>query len=190
MGVRTLHNRSVQNKPSPTALVVIRGNSGSGKTSLARQLRLHQGRGWALVEQDNLRRVILRERDKEGGLAPAFIDHTVRYLLGNGYNVILEGILASHRYGPMLTKLIADHDGPCLLFYLDVSFEETLRRHQTRPQASDFTADDMRSWYLPGDTLGLPHEHVVAERSSFDDTLQLMIAGLARAGAHGRDLEV
>ena len=41
----------------------------------------------------------------------AFIDHTVRYLLGNRYSVILEGILASHRYGPMLTKLIADHDG-------------------------------------------------------------------------------
>lgn len=174
----------------PTALVVIRGNSGSGKTSLARQLRLHHGRGWALVEQDNLRRVILCERDKAGGLAPAFIDHTVRYLLGNRYSVILEGILASHRYGPMLTKLIADHDGPSLLYYLDVSFEETVRRHQTRPQSADFTPEDMRAWYLPGDTLGLAHEHVVAERSSFEDTFQLMIAGLARAGAHERDSEV
>jgi hypothetical protein len=81
----------------------------------------------------------LRERDKAGGLAPAFIDHTVRYLLGNRYSVIREGLLASHRYGPMLTKLIADHDGPALLYYLDVSFKETVRQHQTRPQSADFT---------------------------------------------------
>ena len=173
-------NRPVQHQ---YWLVVIRGNSGSGKTSLARQLRLHQGRGWALVEQDNLRRVILRERDKAGGLAPAFIDHTVRFLLGNGYSVILEGILASHRYGPMLTKLIADHSGPSLSYYLDVSFDETVRRHHTRPQAADFTPEDMRSWYLPRDTIGLPHEQVIAEDSSFEDTLRLMITGLAGAGA-------
>jgi len=186
----SVERRPADNRPvlhQPTALVVIRGNSGSGKTSLARQLRLHQGRGWALVEQDNLRRVILRERDKAGGLAPAFIDHTVRFLLGNGYSVILEGILASHRYGPMLTKLIADHSGPSLLYYLDVSFDETVRRHHTRPQAADFTPEHMRSWYLPGDTLDLPHEHVIAESSTFDDTLQLIITGLATAGAHRGD---
>ncbi|HET8681989.1 MAG TPA: hypothetical protein VFM54_08955 [Micromonosporaceae bacterium] len=107
----------------------------------------------------------------------------VRYLLGNGYSVILEGILASHRYGLMLTKLIADHGGRSLLYYLDVSFDETVRRHHTRPQAADFTPEDMRSWHLPGDTLGLPHEHVIAEQSSFEDTLRLMITHVAAAGA-------
>ncbi len=102
--------------------------------------------------------------------------------MGNGYSVIVEGILASHRYGQMFTKLFTDHDGPSLAYYLDVSFDETVRRHQTRPQRSEFSDDDMRSWYLPGDTLGLPHEHTVAEGSSFNDTLQLMIAQLAAAG--------
>jgi hypothetical protein len=73
-----------------TKLVVIRGNSGSGKSSIARELRLRYGRGCALVEQDYLRRIVLRERDKPGGLAPSLIAHTVRFALDHDYHVILE----------------------------------------------------------------------------------------------------
>jgi len=32
------------------------------------------------VEQDYLRRIVLRERDKPGGVAPALIGHTVRFV--------------------------------------------------------------------------------------------------------------
>ena len=43
-------------------LVIIRGNSGSGKTSTAREVRRRYGqRGLAAVEQDYMRRVVLRE---------------------------------------------------------------------------------------------------------------------------------
>jgi uridine kinase len=35
-----------------TKLIVIRGNSGSGKSSVAREVRHRYGRGCALVEQD------------------------------------------------------------------------------------------------------------------------------------------
>jgi uridine kinase len=45
-------------------LVVIRGNSGSGKSTVTRELRHRYGRGCALVEQDYLRRMVLRERDE------------------------------------------------------------------------------------------------------------------------------
>jgi len=48
---------------SPTQLVVVRGNSASGKTSVAAGLRERYGRGIALVSQDVLRREVLRERD-------------------------------------------------------------------------------------------------------------------------------
>ncbi|MFI7222044.1 hypothetical protein ACIBO5_02395 [Nonomuraea angiospora] len=47
-----------------TQLIVLRGNSGSGKTSAARALRQAYGRrGLAVVGQDVLRRDILRELD-------------------------------------------------------------------------------------------------------------------------------
>ncbi len=45
-----------------TILVCIRGDSGSGKSSIARDLRRQHGRGCALVEQDYLRHILLRER--------------------------------------------------------------------------------------------------------------------------------
>jgi hypothetical protein len=54
---------------------VIRGNSGSGKTTTAHEVRRRYGRGCALVEQDYLRRIVLREHDRAeiGPVAPGFI---------------------------------------------------------------------------------------------------------------------
>ncbi|MFE4060604.1 kinase, partial [Streptomyces sp. NPDC059096] len=49
-----------------TRLVVLRGNSASGKSSVATGLRERFGRGLAVVGQDNLRRIVLRERDRPG----------------------------------------------------------------------------------------------------------------------------
>lgn len=163
---------------SSTKLVIIRGNSGSGKSSVAKAVRERYGRGCALVEQDYLRRIILKELDKDGGLAPDFIGHTIRFLLDHGQHVILEGILSARRYGPMIRRLLREHRGASSVFYLDVSFEETLRRHQMRPQAAEFTAEDMRGWYLTHDVLGTEGEHVIGEQSSFDATVECVISRL------------
>jgi predicted kinase len=159
-----------------TKLVVIRGNSGSGKTSVARALRSRYERGCALVEQDYLRRIVLKERDKPGGLAPTLIGHTARLALSHGYHVILEGILVTARYRPMIEDLVAGHRGETHLFYLDVPLEETLRRHATRPQATQFTTADMRAWYLPDDRLGIEGERVLRTTASLDDTIDLIAA--------------
>jgi alpha-D-ribose 1-methylphosphonate 5-triphosphate synthase subunit PhnL len=68
--------------PDATKLVILRGNSGSGKSSIAREVRARYGRGCALVEQDYLRRVVLREWDggAAGGIAPQLIGNTARFL--------------------------------------------------------------------------------------------------------------
>jgi predicted kinase len=155
-------------------LVVIRGNSGSGKSTVARELRRRFGRGCALVEQDYLRRIVLRELDLPGGCAPELIGQTARFALAHGYHVVVEGIMAADRYAPMLGSLLADHRGPFFAFYLDVSLEECLRRHAGRPQAAEFTAEDVRSWYIPRDTLGVEAEVVVPETSSLEDTISLI----------------
>jgi predicted kinase len=161
-----------------TILVLVRGNSGSGKTSVAREVRRRHGRGCALIEQDYLRRIVLRERDDPSSLnvAPGFIVHSVAYALDHGYHVILEGILYSPRYGGLLHDLLDRHAGRSHVFYLDVSYEETVRRHAMRPQAADFTPEEMRSWYAPRDLLGRPGEHVVPESSSMHDTVALITA--------------
>ena len=47
-------------------LIIIRGNSGSGKSTLAAELRLRRERKCALVGQDMLRRVVLKEKETQG----------------------------------------------------------------------------------------------------------------------------
>jgi predicted kinase len=112
-------------------LVVIRGNSGSGKTTIAREVRRRYGRGCALIEQDQCRRIVLREHEGAGfdPVAPQFIADAVRSALRLGYHVLLEGILYAEFYGTVLRRLMAEHRGPSHVFYLDVPLAETLRRH-------------------------------------------------------------
>jgi predicted kinase len=154
-----------------TVLIVLRGNSGSGKSTIARDLQLRHGRGCALVQQDHLRRVVLRERDRPGGIAPALIAHTARFALDHGYHVVVEGIMTSGRYRDMLAELCRSHRGRTGVFYLNVSLEETLRRHQTRPQAAEFTAEHMRGWYTPRDVLGLPGECTLPESTTVEEAV-------------------
>ncbi|MER5851889.1 hypothetical protein ABT126_33915, partial [Streptomyces sp. NPDC002012] len=67
-----------------TRLVVLRGNSASGKSSVAAGIRDRFGRGLAWVEQDNVRRVVLGERDRPGAANIGLLDLTARYALDAG----------------------------------------------------------------------------------------------------------
>ncbi|HEY1488386.1 MAG TPA: AAA family ATPase [Micromonosporaceae bacterium] len=163
--------------PDEAILVIIRGNSGSGKSTVAREVRDRFGRGCALVEQDYLRRILLREWDgrDSGGIAPQLIGNTVRFALEHGYHVILEGFLWTVRYADMLHDLLDRHTGPSHVFYLDVSFDETVRRHATRPQADEFTPEQMSTWYEHFDVLGIDGERVIPESSTLDRTVEEIV---------------
>ncbi|GAA2078695.1 hypothetical protein GCM10009780_14580 [Actinomadura alba] len=58
-----------------------------------------------------VRRQILRERDIPGDANIDLLDTIVRWSLNRGDHVLLEGILASSRYGHMLEALIGAGDG-------------------------------------------------------------------------------
>jgi hypothetical protein len=79
----------------------------------------------------------------------------------------------------MIASLWRAHRGQTFFYYLDVSLEETLRRHATGPQATEFSADDMRGWYQPADLLGFGEEHTIQESSSFEESI-VYIATTAR----------
>ena len=154
-------------------LVIIRGNSASGKSTLALELQRALGPGTANVGQDHLRRVILREHDVRGGDNIDFLAETVRYCVSIGYNVILEGILYSPHYGAMLRQLVEEHPGPSHLFYLDVPLEETLRRHERRPMT--VPSDKLRESYNHLDLLGLSGEITIDTCSDIHETLALVL---------------
>src|SRR5262245_10391418 len=78
---------------SRSRLVVLRGNSGSGKSSTAQALREHRGRSLAVAEQDYLRRRVLKERDVAGGANIELVSVVARFALDRGYDVVVEGIM-------------------------------------------------------------------------------------------------
>ncbi|MFE2910847.1 AAA family ATPase [Kitasatospora indigofera] len=164
-----------------TVLIVVRGPSGAGKSSTAAGLRAAYGRGIAVVGQDVLRRDVLRERDVAGGANITLIDLVARHALDHGFHVVVEGILAADRYGPMLARLAADHRGRSFLYYLDVDFDETLRRHATRPLASEVSPEQMAGWYRAHDVLPGRLEHVVSRHSTLDDTVERILTDTALA---------
>ncbi|MBB5935063.1 kinase [Streptomyces zagrosensis] len=153
-----------------TRLVILRGNSASGKSAVAAEMRERFGPGLALVAQDNLRRVVLHEPDAPGGANIGLIDTVARYALDAGYHVVLEGILSAARYGPMLGRLHRDHRGLTHLYYLDVPFAETLRRHASKPQPSEYGEAELRAWYQPLDLLRGDTETVIGADSLRTET--------------------
>src|SRR5580700_11390185 len=93
-----------------TRLIILRGNSASGKSSTAAEIRRRHGRrDLAVVGQDNLRRDVLREHDVPAGVNIGLIDLVTRYALNHGFNVIIEGILIADHYAEMLMALINNH---------------------------------------------------------------------------------
>jgi predicted ABC-type ATPase len=171
-----------------TRLVVLRGNSGSGKSSVAAGMRERFGRGLALVGQDNLRRVVLRERDRPGAANIGLIDLTARYALDAGYHVAIEGILYADRYGEMLTRLRADHRGPTHAYYLHVPFEQTLVRHATKPIAHEVGEPQLRDWYRELDLLPGGVETVIGTDSTLGETVDRIMLDTGLAGLPETDL--
>jgi predicted kinase len=166
-------------------LVVIRGNSGSGKSTAAAEVRRRYGRGAALIGQDYVRRVLLREH---GGnsmhpVAPQFIATMVQAALDAGYHVVLEGILDSRGYGDVLRQLIAHHQGPVAVFYLQIGLDETVRRHAQRAEPISVTAEQMREWYVDRDLLDVPGERVIGEAASFEDVVATILHESGLVGA-------
>lgn len=147
-------------------LIILRGNSGSGKTSTAKLLQQELGPHTMLVSQDVVRREMLRVKDTAGNPAIQLIYQLCRYGQSIGYTVILEGILSTKKYGSMLQKLVADFDGNVQVYYFNIPFEETVRRHTTKPNAHEFGEAELRQWWKNQDRLGIKGEYDIDETLS------------------------
>ena len=159
-------------RPSP-ALIITRGNSASGKSTIAREVRqriAQHGLKAALVEQDYLRRTLLKEREAPDGDNIDLIEQTVRFTLTRGYWVVLEGMLVFARYGAMLTRLVSAGD-PSFVYWMDIPFEETLRRHHTKPIADAVGERELRRWWNGRDLLRIPEERMIPANWTLEQTV-------------------
>jgi len=153
-------------------LIIIRGNSGSGKSVVAKRVREGLVGKVAVIGQDELRRGILMEEDSlESTDILGLLRQTSEYCFDNGYTVIIEGILGTQKYKDVLEEILAYAWQETHIFYLDVSLEETLRRHATKLIASDFGEDKLREWYKPKHLLKIEGEIVIPEHSSLEESV-------------------
>ncbi len=133
---------------SSTRLITLRGSSGSGKSVVAAAIRASRPAGSvAIIGQDVIRREILSSGQDAGGHPIGLIEVMSRFLLDQGFDVIIEGILNADWYAEMLSRLNADHQGVGRSYLWDLSFEETLRRHATKPVATAFGETELRAWW-------------------------------------------
>ena len=150
-------------------LIILRGNSGSGKTTVAKGLQELFGRGTMVLSQDMIRREVLKERDGIDPPVLPLIKQMLRYGSENCEVVILEGIFIADWYRELFEAAIEMYGSDIYAYYFDISFEETLRRHQTRSKAFEFGEDEMREWWKEKDYLDLIKETIITEDKSKDE---------------------
>jgi len=160
-------------------LVVLRGPSGSGKTTIANQLFNSAKNPIVLIGQDHFRFIF--RPPGAGGMPNAhtisrMIQSSVRIALDDGYDVILEGILGLRRYRTLLDELLSESTCDRHLFYLDVSLEESIRRHNTKADAHGFGEADLRTWYPASGRSGMAAESVIPESYSAAQAVAFVVA--------------
>jgi predicted kinase len=156
-------------------LIIIRGNSGSGKTTTAKSLQKHFGHETLLVSQDTVRREMLKVHDRDANLSIDLIRQIAEYGKDKCQFVIVEGILYKDRYGEMLNNLIQFFNQKTYTFYFDLSFEETVKRHNSSSKKMEFGEDSLLAWWISNDYLGVGGEIILTNDMSQDDVLQLIL---------------
>lgn len=158
---------------SQTKIIILRGNSGSGKTTLAEGLQKKLGRGTLLISQDVIRREMLRVKDGlETKAIPLLLD-LIMYGIDNCEFVILEGILNAYWYKELF-KEIKNKFSSVYAYYYDLPFDETLARHQTKPNSNEFGEAEMKRWWNEKDYIEIIPEKTLTKELSLNETIDMI----------------
>ena len=162
-------------------LIILRGNSGSGKTTVAKLLQNKIGANTMLISHDMIRMQILHVRGKEGveKSQPLMIE-LLRYGKRHSEVTILEGILPSKEYATLFEVAIEEYGDNIYSYYWDIPFEETLIRHYTKPNCNDFGEEAMRRWWQEKDYLDTIQQTIIEKDLSLNDTVELIYSDVMR----------
>lgn len=162
-------------------LVILRGNSGSGKTVLSKLLQKHLGAGTMRISHDMVRIEIMNSGGRAGvEKSLPLMAEMLKFGSKNSDVTILEGILPKRDYSPLFEKAVELFGENIFAYYYDISFEETMRRHQTKPQANEWGEETMRKWWIDRDYLEDIAETRFDESVTLDAALEQICCDLAK----------
>lgn len=152
-------------------LIILRGNSGSGKTTIAKELQKSLGRNTMLISQDVVRRDMLRVKDGENTEALPLMKELLAYGRNHCEIVILEGIMYADWYKPLFELAVQLYGTDIFAYYFDLPFEETLKRHQTKPNCNEFGEEAMRRWWRDKDFSDVLSERVITSEKGIQSII-------------------
>ncbi len=85
---------------------------------------------------------------------------------------ILEGILYAEWYQSLFELANQLYGEDVYAYYFDLPFEETLKRHKTKPNCHEFGEEAMRGWWIEKD-----YSNILNERSiTVEKDLECIVA--------------
>lgn len=153
-------------------LITLRGNSGSGKTTIAKELQNSFDENTMLISQDVIRRDVLKVKDGENTEALPLMKELLIYGRSHCDVVILEGIMYADWYKPLFELAVKLYDKEIYAYYFDLPFEETLKRHQSKPNRNDFGEKEMRRWWREKDFSDVLHEKIITSEKDIQNTVR------------------
>lgn len=155
-------------------LIILRGNSGSGKTTTGKALQRKFGHGTMLISQDVVRREMLYVKDGPNPEASELLQELALYGKRNCNIVILEGILNSKWYEKLFENLLNEFKDQIYAYYFDIPFEETLNRHKEKPNAHEFGEKEMKKWWNEKDLLYIIPEALIHKELSLNEVVDII----------------
>ncbi|MDD6011470.1 MAG: AAA family ATPase [Oscillospiraceae bacterium] len=156
-------------------LIIIRGNSGSGKTTVAKKLQEEFGSNTMLISSDMVRLEMLNVRGVQGAIqSKDLMIQLLRYGRRHSEITILEGILPTDDYRELFEAAVEEYEENIFAYYYDIPFEETLLRHQTKPDHDRFGEIEMKRWWREKDYLDIISETKLNKEQSLKEVTELI----------------
>ena len=161
-------------------LIILRGNSGSGKTTIAKELQRKFGSNTLLISQDAIRREMLMVSDGPDTPAIPMLKELLRYGKTHCETVILEGIMVADWYHPLFELAKELFGKNIYAYYFDIPFEETIKRHKTRSQSNEFGEEAMREWWVDKDYSDILDETAITADKDQETIVQEIYGTIAK----------
>ena len=121
----------------PATIIILRGPSASGKSSVAKLLAKKLN-NVALIEQDYISEEIFFHQAGFKEATRDLIQNSVTVATKHGYRTIVEGIMNLTYYEDVFQQMESELSGRVLFVYMQASFETTLKRHDRRDKSRLF----------------------------------------------------